>query len=88
MIAINRSEAYLITGQEAASVVTPESGVWELSDLHRILSCHEVEVLPLAGGLIMIVDEEARLSGKPLNVAAERVPIFGAAIVCPKEMLP
>jgi hypothetical protein len=57
--------------------VVPENGTdFKLAELYRLLSCDTIEILPIAGGLIMVLDEEGKLTAKPRNKRITRVANF------------
>lgn len=58
---------------------------YTLDELYELLQCSTVEIIRAPGGMILVVDEEGRLAGKPLNPAASRIagqPIVGDALHC------
>ena len=64
--------------------VTPDNGCdFQGAQLHALLSCDTIEVLPLPQGLIMILDEEGKLTGKLRNERATQL----AGFVSPKQLI-
>lgn len=58
---------------------------YTLKELCRLLGCEMIEIISAPNGMILVVDEEGRLAGKPLNPAASRIAgqhIVGDALYC------
>ena len=79
--------------------VLPDNGEdFKLEQLYALLGCSMIEVVSIAYGMILVVDEEGKLSlpPKPVNSEATRLArgfisaydhINGDALVCPSGML-
>jgi hypothetical protein len=63
--------------------VKPDGTDFKLAQLYTLLSCSMIEILPLADGLIMVLDEEGKLVEKPRNERATRIANF----VTPKQLM-
>lgn len=81
-----------------SETIEPENGTdFHLPELYRMLECELIQVLPMpTEGLIMIIDDEGKLTDKPMNklatdlIAANLFPgdyIVGHAIICTDEEL-
>jgi hypothetical protein len=75
------------TGEEEE--IIPEDGsFFSLKELYSLLNCSLVELVNVNRDYIMIVDEEGRLTGKPINEKASDLVkdrydfIVGDVIVC------
>ena len=79
--------------------VSPRNGKdFKLEELYTLLGCDYIEVLRLDDKNIVVIDEEGKLNGRPVNYKAtalchEKNAIFdwdcivGPAIVCHTKML-
>jgi hypothetical protein len=79
--------------------VKPSNGTdFQLAELYELLGCSMIEVVRMKRGLIMIVDEEGKLSRKQANPEATKIAhgfesifsndfIVGTALVCREEEL-
>ncbi len=64
--------------------VTPKNGRnFHLAELYELLACDYVEVLQLADGRKMVLDEDGKLANKPRNERATRLANF----VSPKQLI-
>ncbi len=72
--------------------VTPENGRdFKLAQLYQVIGCELVEIIRLDRSTIMVIDEEGKCVGKPVNRAATALAsrvlhpldvIVGDAVVC------
>lgn len=77
-------------GESAPSHPMPANGkTWTLDEVQGLVGGY-VELIGLPEGLSMLVDEDGRMKGLPLNQGASLlagVPIVGTALVFPAKML-
>jgi hypothetical protein len=79
--------------EQSARPVNGET--FNLDELYRLLGCQTVEVISTGGRRVMVMDEDAKLKGRPRNdlatVIADNIRaddyIAGDVIVCPLSML-
>jgi len=84
-------------GATAAVEITPHNGTnFGLKELYGIIGCQLIQVINLNDDEIMIMDEEGKLSGQPVNLLATAHAdhvispndcIVGIAVICPSSML-
>jgi hypothetical protein len=73
--------------------VTPDNGShFTTSELNRLTESEKVELISLSHELIMVIDQQAKRKGKPMNnsatAAAFGVLANGAVVVCtPSQVL-
>lgn len=59
--------------------VAPKNGKnFHLAQLYTLLSCTTIDILHLADGRIMVLDDEGKLTGKPRNERATRLVGFAS----------
>ena len=64
--------------------VQPKNGRnFQLTELYALLACDYIEILSLADGRKMVLDEDGKLAGKPRNERATRLANF----VSPKQLI-
>ena len=75
--------------------VVPANGTdFQLDELQAMVGGY-IEIIPVLRGKIMVLDEEGKLKGKPINDAATMIfmqagfydTIVGDALVCDDEMV-
>lgn len=89
--------ALLIKDNGTEMFVAPRNGTdFQLEELYEMLECQSIEVVfrTLLPGTIMVIDEEGKLKGRPVNAFATILyqygyndPIIGHALLCYKGEL-
>ena len=75
---------FIPAGSERVREVAPENGTdFTLAQMYELLSCHLIEMLPIADGLIMVLDAEGKFEDKPRNERATLIANF----VSPKTLV-
>jgi len=74
--------------------VEPENGMdFQLDEVKRLISCEWIEVVRLADGKLMVMDEEGKLLRKRCNLKASEIynhpydVIVGDVLVCNADQL-
>jgi len=68
--------------------VSPENGeTYQLEELHRLLDCAMIDVIPTRNGTMMVIDDEGKLNGKLRNEAATQLINFKSPAEIAKEIL-
>ncbi len=68
--------------------VAPKNGeTFQLPQLYELLSCTTIDILHLADGRIMVLDDEGKLTGKPRNERATRLAGFASPRQVVAELL-
>ncbi len=68
--------------------VSPGNGhTYQLKELHRLLDCTTIDIIPTRNGNIMVIDDDGKLDGKPRNEAATRLIDFNSPAEIAKAML-
>lgn len=77
-------------GESEPSHPMPANGkTWTLDEVQGLVGGY-VQLIQLDDGLTMLVDEEGRMKGLPLNQGASLLsghPVVGTALIFPKKML-
>jgi hypothetical protein len=93
-------KAALLKTNGEEETITPENGTdFKIEELYTLLSCKMIEVVysqcsaTRRRGMILIIDEEGKLCGKPINDQATEIYsapfdyVVGDAIFCHTDML-
>ena len=82
--------------QNIASAIVeihPKDGVqFTLEEVHKYLNCKKIDVAKLPSGDILLIDKEAEIKNRSLNVEATifygsaKTNIKGTVIICPSAM--
>lgn len=89
------SKAKLYKAAGAILEVVPANGTdFQLEELQAMVGGY-IEIVPVLRGKIMVIDEEGKLKGKPINNAATMMfmqagfydTIVGDTLVCDSEMV-
>jgi hypothetical protein len=69
-----KMNATLLKTDGSSTPVKPENGTdFKLEELYKLIGTDMVEVVPLANGRILVIDEEGKLKGKGVNAEADRL---------------
>src|SRR4051812_791163 len=66
-------------GNETTETVQPVDAAagFELDQLYKLVDCGTIEIIPAGPGKIAVIDENGKLTGKPLNFKATHVVVKG-----------
>src|SRR5258708_12089085 len=68
--------------------VSPENGRdYQLEELHRLLDCSMIDLIPTRDGNIIVIDDDGKISKKPRNEAATALVAFKSPAEIAQEML-
>ncbi len=68
--------------------VSPENGHdYQPEELHRLLDCSTIALVPTRDGNIMVTDDDGKISKKPCNEAATALVAFKSPAEIAQEML-
>lgn len=60
------NKAYLIELDGTLNEVKPENGTdFQLKEMYKMLQCEMIELISLANGMYMVIDEEGKLTNNP-----------------------
>ena len=68
--------------------VSPENGRdYQSEELHRLLDCDMIDLIPTRDGHIMVIDDDGKISKKPRNEAATALIAFKTPAEIAQQML-
>ncbi len=68
--------------------VSPENGRdYQLEELHQLLDCSTIALIPTRDGNIMVIDDDGKISKKPRNEATPALVAFKSPAEIAQEML-